>query len=207
MTGEKLEADRGAGEEEPAPIALARPRFEAEEDPGCPGHGAEIGKMAGENMWKNGAGKRHDHPGQPGGPGLKAAIARPALHAETEKNQMEQDRKIKRRSEGKDNEEEIGRIENRRLEAAEEWLAAIGVGIPKRNMAVAQAVGQEGAPGDKLGGHVGIPAGQERAGWQDENQRECREHKRANNECCHPIVAGSRDHRASQPGLRIAMGV
>ena len=83
---------------------------------------------------------------------------------------MQKQRKIDRPRQGEDEEDQIRRVENRRLEARQERLPGIAVGIPARQVAGAQAGCGKGAPSQELLAQVGLGRADEPIGGREEHR-------------------------------------
>ena len=106
--------------------------------------------MPGIDMRKYGPGQWQYEPAKRRGERMNAATAGPSIHPAAEYEPVDQEGKVDRPAEGQDEEDNVGRIENRRLKPGEKGFAGIGVGIPKWQMPAPQAPRGERPPGQKL---------------------------------------------------------
>jgi len=182
MSGQYLQARRGARQQQALDPAVAVKLLQAGEDPGRPCHGADIREMAGVQVGKHGSGQRKQHGAQPRGQRVQAPPGRQAMHPPAEDDQVHQQREIGRPAKRQEKEDDVGRIEQRRLESAQEGLARIRVGIPERQVAREHVLGGKGPPGQELMDQVRIGASDHEVGRNQEDNRHHRGQQRGGNE-------------------------
>ena len=106
--------------------------------------------MPGVDVREHGTREHEDHPPEQRRQRLQPALAGPQEHAESGQKNVQGDARVDGDGQGQAQVEPVGRIEQRRLEAAEEGCPAVDVRVPEREAAGAQFVEAELAPVDEL---------------------------------------------------------
>ncbi len=150
MARQNLQAEDDSPEERPGEPAPATPPLRGEEQRGEPRRRADEGEMAGEDPQDHRRGEgerdRRDEAGEAPRP-EEAEIEegeRPREHQVAGETPVDDD------VDGEDEKREVRRVEDRRLPARGERLAAADVRVPERNGTAAEFVCGERAPGVEL---------------------------------------------------------
>jgi hypothetical protein len=118
LSCENLHRQGRARQQQAASAPAPLPVLEAGEDPGHPGKRAEIGKVSGVDMRKDRPAQGQDQAAQSGRKRMQPARHRPSAHAPAEDEQMDQQGEIDRAAKRQDQEDEVGRVEYRRLKSS-----------------------------------------------------------------------------------------
>ena len=150
MARQDLHGHAGGPQQQPARRAVPQPAVDGQEDERPPGHRAKVGEMPGVDVREHGTREHEDHSPEQRCQRLQPAHPHPQEHAEAREEDVQGDARVDGDGQGQAQVEPVGRIEQRRLEAAEEGCPAVDVRVPEREAAGAQFVEAELAPVDEL---------------------------------------------------------
>ncbi|OPY92271.1 MAG: hypothetical protein A4E73_01298 [Syntrophaceae bacterium PtaU1.Bin231] len=188
MAGEDLHADGGASGKKGRKPPFFGQAVHGEEDQRGPGHRAEVRQVTGVDVKEDRARKHAENRRRQAGHGVKAAGRNPQMEEETEQEDVQGHNGIDGLPQGQDQEQQVGRVEQGRLEPAEKGSAGKQVGVPERQVTRPQLVDGELPPVEELVGDVGAGLGEDAFAGPEEHVGE------------HHQRHGCQDQRRPLPG-------